>query len=167
VITKRCDRIAGRLSATTVPLAEASVARSRDATHIATCLRCQLEVARYRRLGRMLDELRPADLNRLRSSGGRGDRGLVPDGLVAQVFSAVERAAVERAALRSATNPSASGAAALVASTGVVVAAVLIVLAPRLRDSGSGAVLHEWYRLPAPRGGHLAAGKKPDPSIGQ
>ena len=56
--------------------------------HVETCLVCQAELARYRRLLRLLAQL-------------RSERVALPDGLIAEILGAVE-ARAERQAIRSA-----------------------------------------------------------------
>ncbi len=57
------------------------------ARHVETCLACQVELARYRRLARLLGQL-------------RHDREELPAGLLAEVLDSVGRAAERRAARR-------------------------------------------------------------------
>jgi hypothetical protein len=81
--------------------------------HVQTCLRCQAELARYRRMQRMLGQL-------------RSERPPLPPGAVRSALAAIEeRAALEavRAAHR-ARRLAAAGAGALVA--GATVAAVVV-----------------------------------------
>ncbi len=59
-------------------------ATGRDVRHVETCLRCQAELARYRRVARRLAQLRE-------------EREVLPPGLVRDVLSSVEKVALRRA----------------------------------------------------------------------
>ena len=81
-----CDEIADQLAA--ADISELTDRRTRK--HVETCLRCQAEVAQYRRLLRALHALRE-------------DLIAAPHGLVGDIFVKLETAG-ERAAVRSLLN---------------------------------------------------------------
>ncbi len=82
---KRCDALAGVLPALIEGAGSARwPASGRDARHVETCLRCQAELARYRRISRLLAQLRE-------------EREVLPPGLVRDVLSSVEQVALRRA----------------------------------------------------------------------
>lgn len=80
-----CAEVAAELPAL---LDEDRTAPHRLSSHVDTCLRCQAELARYRRLRRHLRQLRSAEIE-------------LPPGIVSDVLAAIEQAA-KRSALRSA-----------------------------------------------------------------
>ena len=83
-----CEQLAAALAADADPLAAA--ASGELAVHVGTCLRCQAELARHRRLLRGLAALRTEEF-------------VLPPSLLSDVLAAVERAATRsatRAALR-------------------------------------------------------------------
>lgn len=100
------------------------------ARHVATCLRCQAEQARYRRLLRLLAQLRL-------------EQAALPPGALASVVDAIglaaEQHAVEAAApgCRLARGASAAGA---------VLAATVVLLAARARLARQGASASRCYR---------------------
>jgi hypothetical protein len=112
--------------------------------HLASCLRCQAELARYRRLLRLLGQLQAL-------------RPTPPEGVVAEVLSALA-GEVERHALRSLVRGRRVAATvAVVAAVGVALglaalAAALALARGRTGDREAG---------PAPSGRHLAV---PGPS---
>lgn len=76
----RCDEVAARLPAI---MAGGAPADADVVTHVETCLRCHAELARYRKLLRMLGQLRSQAVD-------------PPPGLLAEVIEALEAAARRR-----------------------------------------------------------------------
>lgn len=107
-----CDAIADLLPAV---LDGGEIAGPRVVAHVEGCLRCQLELARYRRLLRLLGQLRV-------------ERPQVPVGLVAQTLGMIEAAAT-RQAVRSILSRRAVGAT--IAALGALVAVALASRAQR------------------------------------
>jgi hypothetical protein len=106
----RCDEVASRLPSI---MAGAVVADSAVVEHVETCLACHAELARYRKMLRMLGQLRfqPAD---------------PPPGLLADVLEALDAAArrrVVRSLLTGRRVAYASGIAGAAAVAALVVAA--------------------------------------------
>lgn len=97
--------------------------------HVELCLACQAEVARYRKLMRLLQQLR------------RGEEVAVPAGIVADVLSSIELAA-SRSAVRSLLTGrrlayGAAIAAAATAAAGLVLLTVCRGRSGRLAASGA------------------------------
>jgi anti-sigma factor RsiW len=100
---RRCERVA-RLAPS---LLDGRLAASPDdVAHLESCLRCQAELARYRRLARLLAKL-------------RDERAELPPGLVFDVLASVERVARRRAA-RSGSRRRAALAGGLTAAVALV-----------------------------------------------
>jgi len=87
--------------------------------HVETCLRCQAELARYRRLLRLLVQLREETV-------------APPDGVVAEAIEAIWRAARRRAVRSALRGRRLAYASGLVAS---VLAAVALVVRARARPA--------------------------------
>jgi len=88
-------------------------------SHVETCLRCQAELARYRRLLRLLNQL-------------RAYRPPVPPGGVAAVLAAIEEASA-KGAIRSALSGRRAALVGAVAATVAVVSTTVVVATARLR----------------------------------
>ncbi|MGH9304006.1 MAG: anti-sigma factor family protein [Acidimicrobiales bacterium] len=101
---------------------------ARVETHARTCLVCQAELARYRKLVRLLRQLRVAEVE-------------LPSGLVSDVLTAIENAASRRA-LRSllAGRRVAYGALVLLAATGAA-ASTLVGLSHARGKPGQGLIV--------------------------
>ena len=100
------------------------------ARHVAGCLRCQAEQARYRRLLRLLAQL-------------RREQAALPPGALASVVDAIGLAAGQRTIEAAASG----GRLARPASVaGAVLAATVVLLAARSRLSRQGASASRCYR---------------------
>jgi len=110
-VVRRCDRAAAYLPAALdgEPAPDPHLAR-----HVESCIGCQAELARYRRVARLLGQL-------------RHECEELPPGLVADVLTSVERAARRRAARRAHAGRRAAlagGVAAALAAAGVAAASL-------------------------------------------
>lgn len=81
--------------------------------HVETCLGCQAELARYRRLLRLLHQLRTPDME-------------LPSGLVAEVLGAIEQAANRRVVRSLLTGRRAAYAGAAVGAVGATAGLVML-----------------------------------------
>lgn len=95
--------------------------------HVETCLSCQGELARYRKLMRLLHQLRGAEV-------------IVPGGIVADVLAAVEEAA-NRRAVRSLLTGRRLAYGAAVASAGTAGVGLAVLAWSRTRAAAPGASL--------------------------
>lgn len=113
-----CVEVAGRLGA----VEEGTSAPGSIVSHVERCLFCQAELARYHKLFRLLHQLRTNDVS-------------PPDGLVADILSAVE-AAASRSAVRSVlTGRRLAYAGAVTAAGGAAAALLLLARAKRSEQS--------------------------------
>jgi hypothetical protein len=91
-----------------------------QARHVAECLRCQADLAHYRRLRRVMGSMRP-------------DRVAAPSGVVADVVSLIDEA-IQRRARHRAVGRRAAYVSGLAAATAAGVGGVLL-LATRRRPA--------------------------------
>jgi anti-sigma factor RsiW len=111
--------------------------------HVETCLACQAELARYRRLVRLLHQMRAAEVE-------------PPPGVVSEVLEAIERAA-ERRMIRSVLTGRTMAYAGAVLAAGLAAVALVAMARTRGRPvlpAGAGAIVMVPGMLGAqPRGG--------------
>ena len=107
----------------------ASTAPSAMVAHVETCLGCQAELARYRKLVRLLQQLRTAEVE-------------PPPGVVADVLGAIEDAA-NRHVIRSVlTGRRLVYGGAVAAAGGAAVGLVVLARTHAARPAGVGAPAH-------------------------
>jgi hypothetical protein len=123
-----CDDIAARLPAI---MAGAAPADDDVVSHVETCLRCHAELARYRKLLRMLGQLRSQSVD-------------PPPGLLAEVIGALDAAArrrVVRSLLTGRRIAYASGVAAALTAAALVVLLRDRAARPRRAHPERGAIV--------------------------
>ncbi len=117
-----CDEVALELPAI---LDRESCAPAQLVRHVQSCLHCQAELARYRRLLRLLHQLRATEVD-------------PPAGVVSEVLSAIEEVASRRMIGSLLTGRRLGYAAALTAAGGAAAALVTLALARSRRATVGG-----------------------------